>query len=376
MEQISANQLRDKAELVLNRLSNLENRDFGKDADPWRGRAKRDFGIETWDWPQGVGLFSMKFFQAVYGDTRYDRFFEEWIANNQKQGMPSANINTTAPYLMMLDLAQRTKKPEYKQMCLERAQWLMDKLPRTKEGGFQHMTTDIYNKNGTIANEEQLWVDTLFMAVLFLARAGAAYQKQDWVDEAVYQILIHLRYLYDNKTGLLYHGWSFLRNDNFGGIYWCRGNCWFTFGILFLLDTLKDAVTEPVKQHILNAFYAQIDALRPLQSESGLWHTVLTDSDSYEEVSGTAGFTAGIYRAIREGILDESYLPCVERALHAILRNIGEDGEVANVSGGTAMGMDAEHYKTIIIAAMPYGQALAALALTEALEYYQNQEGA
>ena len=53
--------------------------------------------------------------------------------------------------------------------------------------------------------------------------------------------------------------------------------------------------------------------------------------------------------------------------MKAILENIDEDGTVLKVSGGTGMGMDAEHYKNILIAPMAYGQALVILALAEAL---------
>lgn len=374
MSEINKEVLLEKLELVLGRLMNLEDQEFGDDVDPWKGNAKRDFGIKTWDWPQGVGLFGMEMLQEYYGDTRYDRFFEEWVKNNKEEGLPSANINTTAPYHMLLSLAKRTGKEEYKQMCLERAAWLIDGLPKTKEGGFQHVTTDIFDKNGVILNEEQLWVDTLFMSVLFLAQAGMEYAESAWIDESIYQILLHIRYLYDKQSGLFYHGWSFARNDNFGGIFWARGNSWFSYGVLQLLNTLGDQIAEPVRRYIINAFTAQIKALTKLQAESGLWHTILTDEESYEEVSGTAMFAAAIYRGVRTGILDKSYIKTAQKALQGILENIDHNGDIGNVSGGTAMGLDAEHYKNIIIAQLPYGQAMVMLALIEAIKY-ESQEG-
>lgn len=94
---------------------------------------------------------------------------------------------------------------------------------------------------------------------------------------------------------------------------------------------------------------------------------MLTDPDSYEEVSGTAAIAAGLLKGVRFGILDDSYLACAEKAIQGILDNIDEDGTVLKVSGGTGMGMDAEHYKNILIAPMAYGQALTILALAEAL---------
>lgn len=366
--------LLEKADLVLNRLMNLENRQFDKDVNPWSGKAGRDFGIKPWDWPQGVGLYGMEKLQKLYGDTRYDDFFVEWIRRNQEEGLPSANINTTAPYNMVLAMERRHGNPGYKKMCIERAEWLISGLPKTEEGGFQHVTTDLYDKNGTIQNEGQLWVDTLFMAVMFLAQAGVAYGRSEWIDEAVYQIQIHIKYLYDKNCGLLHHGWSFLRKDNFGGIFWARGNSWFTYGILELMDILVQHISAPQKRLFTYTFHAQVEALEKLQAEDGLWHTILDDPSSYEEVSGTAAIAAALFKAIRIGVLDDSHLPYAERALDGILKNITADGSVLQVSAGTAIGLDAEHYKNIIIDLMPYGQSMVVLTLTEALEYYDWKE--
>ena len=76
---------------------------------------------------------------------------------------------------------------------------------------------------------------------------------------------------------------------------------------------------------------------------------------------------SGILKGIRCGILDDSYLPCAVKAIRGILDCIDSDGTVLEVSGGTGMGMDAEHYKNILIAPMAYGQSLTILALAEAL---------
>ena len=123
-----------------------------------------------------------------------------------------------------------------------------------------------------------------------------------------------------------------------------------------------------LKAFIIDTYKAQVSKLKELQDkESGLWHTVLTDSTSYLETSGTAAITAGILKGIRYGILDDSFFPCASKAIQGILNNIDEDGTVLNVSGGTGMGYNAEHYKNILIAPMAYGQSLTILALAEAL---------
>ena len=83
--------------------------------------------------------------------------------------------------------------------------------------------------------------------------------------------------------------------------------------------------------------------------------------------SGSAAITAGILKGIRYGILDDSYLACAWKAVEAILDSIDRDGTVLNVSGGTGMGYDADHYQEYIDCAHAYGQSLTILALAEAL---------
>ena len=124
-----------------------------------------------------------------------------------------------------------------------------------------------------------------------------------------------------------------------------------------------------LKTFIVDTYKAQVKKLKELQAPSGLWHTVLTDESSYEEVSGSAAIAAGILRGVKTGILSDEYLECAFRAIKAILQNIATDGTVLNVSGGTGMGYDAEHYKNILIAPMAYGQSLTILALVRAIEY-------
>ena len=99
-----------------------------------------------------------------------------------------------------------------------------------------------------------------------------------------------------------------------------------------------------------------------------MWHTALDDPTSYEEVSGSAAITAGVLKGIKLGILDDSCLDCAWKGVRAVMNQIDKDGTVLNVSGGTGMGADREHYKNILIAPMAYGQSLTILALIQALD--------
>lgn len=372
MENLNKQEIREKLNLVIEKLMHLdgpENEEDLKSGGEAIGFFSRDFGITEWDWPQGIGLYGLLKMMQFQGTEEYREFLHQWFKQNIAQGLPSRNINTTTPLLTLVDLNEYYHDPEFENLCESWAKWLMECIPRTREGGFQHVTSANGDRQGVRLNESEMWIDTLFMTVLFLNKMGQKYQNQEWIDESIHQVLMHIKYLYDTHTGLFFHGWSFNRMDNFGGIFWCRGNSWFTLGILDYLEMFKGTLNKGVKTFVLNTYKAQVKALKQLQSPSGLWHTVLTDPSSYEEVSGSAAITAGILKGIRMGVLDDSYLPCAEKAIRAILDNIAGDGTVLNVSGGTGMGYDAEHYKNILIAPMAYGQSLTILALVEALIY-------
>lgn len=371
MQELKKEEITRKLDLVVNKLLTLggpENETELENGGESIGFFRRDFGISEWDWPQGVGLYGLYKIMMVEKKDEYREFLCSWFKSNMAEGLPSRNINTTTPLLTLVQLNEICPDPEFESLCLSWADWLMRCLPRTEEGGFQHVTSANGDRLGVRLNENEMWIDTLFMTVLFLNRMGQKYNRQDWISESIHQVLLHIKYLYDKKTGLFYHGWTFNTRDNFGGVFWCRGNSWFTAGILEYLEMFKGSLDAGVRDFIVNTYKSQVRTLKKLQSQSGLWHTVLDDPASYEEVSGSAAITAGILKGIKLGILDDSYLDCAWKGVRAVMNNIDEEGTVLNVSGGTGMGADREHYKKILIAPMAYGQSLTILALIQALD--------
>ncbi len=310
-----------------------------------------------WEWTQGVGLVGIwKLFSGT-GKKEYLDILIKYYDNQKKVGFPPSNVNTMAPYLVMSYLAEYLKSEEYMEPCREAAEWIMHEMPRTEEGGIQHQTSDDWN-------EGEIWDDTLFMTVLFLANMGRILDRKDYQEEAQYQFLLHMKYLQDKQTGFWYHGWTFLERNNFAGAFWGRGNCWITIAIPEFLDMLK--CPEPVERILKGALENQVRALASCQAENGMWHTLLDDPDSYEEASATCGFAYGILRGVHAGILDKKWEETAKKALPAILSLISDDGVVEQVSYGTPMGrISKDFYKTIPIQPMPYGQALAILFLVE-----------
>ena len=213
-------------------------------------------------------------------------------------------------------------------------------------------------------NDQELWDDTLFMTVLFLANMGRIEGKREYIEEAQYQFLLHAKYLADRETGLWYHGWTFNGRHNFAGAFWGRGNCWITIAIPEFLGMVDCA--PAVRRMLTELLRAQVESLVKYQDESGMWHTVIDDRDSYVETSASCGFAYGILRGVHAGLLDKRYAEAAMKALDPILGYIGDDGVVKQVSYGTPMGRESkDFYKKIPIQPMPYGQALAMLLLIE-----------
>ncbi|WWD16247.1 hypothetical protein CI109_100673 [Kwoniella shandongensis] len=349
--------------------------------------------VFSWEWTHGIALTALCHNSALDPSspasqkslkTALDWFETQWKRTDGKAA--PKNINTMSPFYSLACFLEdgRTKDEKWLKWCEEWAEYLMNDHPRTEEGGFQHMTyANMHDQN--------LWDDTLMMSVIPLAKIGILLKRQNYIEEAKYQFLLHIQYLADTVSGLWYHGWEFTPSPvkpgakqgeptsgghNFAKALWARGNCWITVSIPMFLDILGDQLKpeDPLYKYLVSVWKRQVDALVRCQDpKTGLWHTLLVDPTSYVETSATAGFAAGIYMGIRQGFVsDPVYRQTADLALKGVIEQIQPDGQVANVSFGTGMGSNLQFYKDIAITPMPYGQALAMHALVE----WQRLQGA
>lgn len=315
--------------------------------------------MNTWEWPQGVGLYGLYQYYVMTHDPEILEFMIHWYDSRIKEGIAEKNINTTSPMTTLIELANITGREDYWQLCREWVDFLEKDLIRTGDDAFQHMITGD-------PNEHQILIDTLFMALIFLKKAEKYFACRELGEEAEKQLLIHIHYLYDKKAKLFYHGWDFKGWHNYGEVHWARGNGWFTMGLLDFLEITD--IPRPIAEYFLNVYKRQCERLVELQDENGFWHTVLEDYSSYPETSATAAFTYGILKGVRLGYLPKEYSIAGKKGLNAIIGAIDENGIVQGVSYGTPIGWSKEFYKEIPICPMTYGQALVLPALMEGLE--------
>jgi unsaturated rhamnogalacturonyl hydrolase len=317
-----------------------------------------------WEWTHGIGLYGLWKYYELAGEERLLKIIEDWFAARFAEGGTTKNINTMAVFLTLAYVYEKTGNPTYLPWLDAWAEWAMHDLPRTRYGGMQHITylTDNY---------QQLWDDTLMMTVMPLAKIGKLLNRPQYIAEAKKQFLTHIKYLFDTKTGLWFHGWTFEDGGhNFANARWARGNSWVTIVIPEIIELLDLESTDPIRLHLIETLDAQVEALQRFQSESGAWHTLLDHPDSYLEASATAGFAYGILKAVRKRYISADYLPVAEKAIAAVLKDVDPKGELLNTSFGTGMGDSLQFYKDIPLTSMPYGQAMAIMALGEYLRTY------
>lgn len=362
---------KEKLRLIQNKLLDFDSispsldqfDDLSKEEAEAKGYFKRDFGMNQWDWPQGV---------AIYGlhqiGKKNDQFIINWALKQIEEGLPTKNINTVCPLLTLIDF------PQFDYLTLEWMKWIENEFPRTEESGLQHITSG-ENKYTVKDNRQQIWADSLFMTILFIAKMGVKYNNKQWIDLAIYQTLLHTKYLLDRETALFYHGWNFETKSNYNANYWCRGNSWITLSIPLLLDILNDNISISIRNYLLNLYNNQVKQLLCLKGNDNLWHTILTDQASYTETSGSAAILAGILIGKRTHLLDSFItVEAINESIEAIIDRIDIDGVVQGVSAGTPISSDKEDYCNIVRTPMVYGQALVLLALQNYLLFVNDSE--
>ncbi|ORY55614.1 glycosyl hydrolase [Pseudomassariella vexata] len=352
---IKSSDIHAKIQLLINGLVNIKDQTGEFLMTLEDGRVIDTKGWNDWEWTHGIGLNGIWAYYSLTGDAKYLQIIEDWFANRFAAGAPP-KTSTPWPcnqtYLPWLD---------------SWAEWAMHDLERTKYGGMQHIT---YLE----VNNQQLWDDTLMMTVMPLAKIGKLLNRPHYVEEAKRQFLLHIKYLFDTKSGLFYHGWTFHEGGhNFADALWARGNSWLTIVIPEFLELIDLPANDSFHIHLLDTLNAQCEALAPLQMASGLWRTLLNvpeEEGSYVEASATAGFAFGILKSQRKRYIGKQYQDVAVKAVKAVLNNIDERGELLNTSFGTGMGHDLQHYKNIPVTSMPYGQAMAMMALVEFLRVF------
>lgn len=311
-----------------------------------------------WDWPCGVAFYGICEAYRVTGKKEYIERLQAWVDEYIELGLPAWNVNTCAMGHSMITLYEVTGDKKYWDIAEEKLEYLQHHALRFGEGVLQHTVS---SKNDF---PEQAWCDTLFMAAFFMLRAGISSSNEKLMADALNQYHWHIEYLQDKKTALWYHGYNNIEKNHMSGFYWGRANAWAAYTMSQVKKRLPEPYLYPQFMELDCSLRDQLAALKCLQTEHGLWRTIIDDEESYEEISASCGIAAAMIT--NDNILHTKY---IQKALDGILDNISDDGRVCNVSGGTAVMKDRDGYREISKDwSQGWGQGLALAFLAAVLE--------
>jgi unsaturated rhamnogalacturonyl hydrolase len=320
-----------------------------------------DWGMdmEHWDWNPGVGLIAIL---EYYECTQKPEVLNEvikWTERNKHKSEERKVINSIAPFTMYPRLYVLTGDRYYLDEAVTIGNWMLTEAPRTRVGAFEHTVTELETFS------EQVWADTIFMAVLFLARLAKVTADKKYGEEALDQLQLHFKLLQDEKTGVLFHGWDCERNSHMSAARWGRANAWIVLATPMILQELQGMVDIP--ELLMDRYLRLLTGLKSYQAPNGLWPVVVNCPDYRYEMSGSVGIASGFSKAANQGWVDAGYRAAADMTLAQLLDSIDENGRVDGVSGGTPVLPTEEAYHAFEIRPTQYGQGLALFLLNEYL---------
>lgn len=193
---------------------------------------------------------------------------------------------------------------------------------------------------------DQTWCDGMYMGPALLAQIvkyngntnNLSKTESDW-DILARQFTISWKQLYNESTGLLYHGftanpgdkassaWAGISKEN--GIYhsasfWGRANAWY---FLALVDVLEAMSKDNTNYNTLKGYLDKLATgiANHQDATTGCWYQVLDKTPAsltgnYLEASCSSIFTAAYLKAIRLGLLDKAtYEPVAKKAYEGLV---------------------------------------------------------
>ncbi len=290
----------------------------------------------TWDWPCGVAYYGISAAYEATGKQEYLDVMKARIDEYIELGLPNWTVNTCAMGHCLITLYEATEDEKYWDIVMSKVDYLRNHALRFGDHVLQH-TVSVNNDF-----PEQCWADTLFMAAFFLLRVGVKLKDADIIDDALNQYYWHIKYLQDPKTGFYYHGYNNITKDHMSGFYWGRANAWAAYTMSQVGRILPEAYLYPKFLDVVGSLNDQLAALKLVQTENGMWRTILDDEESYEEISASCGIAAAM---IAKG--NPLHLKYINRTIEGMKNFVTEEGRVTDVSGGTAVMKDRDGYRNI-----------------------------
>ncbi len=269
------------------------------------------YPYRSWSYPQGFILWGFIRLYEKTGNEAYRNYVLDWCgkhvdAESGISGFTGASLDDIMPGSVLVWAYTETGRPEFRTAC-EKIRRVFDDYPRNMNGGFWHGK----------ALPGEMWVDGLFMGLMFLTRYGRYIDDSGYCfEETVRQLTTVYSCCNKDGTGLLYHAYSEDGKPEWASPLtgrspevWCEGLGWYAMMLAETMELLPDTVSgkELLKTQLSKLADALALVLDPGQH---LWFQVVdkprTDKN-WHDTSGSAMFLYAMHKAFRLGLLDSSW---------------------------------------------------------------------
>jgi unsaturated rhamnogalacturonyl hydrolase len=309
----------------------------------------------TTDWGQSLLAYGLLRASRAADSQEGRNHLRQWLGYHLSAGIHLTYfVGSWGPGLLFPDILE--EHPDYRHELTALAERLYDLIA----------TKAIRNGDGILLHNVDLphiYIDTIYFSAPVLGKIGTMLGESDWEDEAQLQVTGHLDRLYDDHSGLYIHCEQNLTRLRSEGA-WGRGIGW----VAMTLGELDNLFRTDSYHYKLNRqrLTDLCDRLLPLQTENGLWRTLVDEPDTYEETSASAMFLYGLIAAARDNDRAEAYRPAIEKGIEGLINRVDGDGRVIGSSEGTWPGTR-EYYRSLNTGEWWWGTGAFWLALSEYL---------
>lgn len=292
-----------------------------------------------WNYAAAVELEGILAAAQAYNDKsmleyflNYTDFFVNPDGSIKTYNKGDYNIDNVKGGIEILKALDITGDPKYKKAADKIYEQLLAQ-PRTKSKNFWHKQNYPW----------QVWLDGLYMGQPFYAEYVNRYLNADpklW-DDIANQFLTAGKKTYDPATGLYRHAWDekkkqFWANRKTGQSEhaWGRGMGWYVWALTDVLEKMPE--NHPKRAEMLNLLKSAANGIVKYQDpQSGLWYQVM-DAPNRQgnclEASASAMFVYNLLRAVRLGLLDESYIAPAKKGYEGMLKTFIKENEDGTIS--------------------------------------------
>jgi unsaturated rhamnogalacturonyl hydrolase len=279
----------------------------------------------SWDYVTGTVLRGYMELWKITGEKKYYDYIKNTVdrvvtSDGSISGyiLSDYNLDEIKEGCQLLFLYRETGLEKYKKAAdLLRLQ--LSGHPRTSEGAFWHKKRYPW----------QIWLDGLYMGSPFYAEYGEVFNEPAAMDDVARQLLLTHKHLRDSVTGLYYHGWDEMRQQEWADSvtgqspsFWGRAMGWYAMALVDALDYIPAAhLKRDSILMILNLFAPAIKNFQ--DSASGVWWQVVDQGHregNYLESSVSCMFVYALAKAARLGYIDTSYRSVAVRGFEGILK--------------------------------------------------------